>query len=391
MRFVVLGAGMMGRAVVYDVARSAPVEQLIVADFDQARAQEVVREFGGRKATAAFADVRQTPQLAKLLRGSDAVLNCTQYNWNLLVMKAALLARVHYLDLGGLYHMTRRQFRLHRAFCRARRLALVGMGGAPGITNVMARHASRRMERVESIRVYNASVDMRRSAGPLAYTFSIATILDELTTSPVAFERGCFREKPLLSEPERVRFRVPIGAVVLRHSLHSELGTLPVTFRARGVREVSFKINYEPELVNLVRALTKVGLTRVEPVMVNSARVSPRALLLEILRRQAPRGPARDVEALRVVVVGQEKGRRVAATMEAWARYTVRPALSAVARDTGFPLAIAAQMLARGEIRGIGVQAPESVVPPEPFFRELGRRGIPVHLRLTKLPARGRD
>jgi saccharopine dehydrogenase-like NADP-dependent oxidoreductase len=62
--------------------------------------------------------------------------------------------------------------------------------------------------------------------------------------------------------------------------------------------------------------------------------------------------------------------------MEMWADHTSRPQLSAVARDTGFPAAIAAVMHGRGEIPGVGVQAPENVVPPEPFFRELKKRGF---------------
>jgi saccharopine dehydrogenase-like NADP-dependent oxidoreductase len=87
-----------------------------------------------------------------------------------------------------------------------------------------------------------------------------------------------------------------------------------------------------------------------------------------------------DVEALRVVVTGtvRERGRnrRVASAMEMWADHSTRPQLSAVARDTGFPAAIAAVMLGRGEIRGVGVQAPENVVPPEPFFAQLKKRGF---------------
>ncbi|MGC1688307.1 MAG: saccharopine dehydrogenase C-terminal domain-containing protein, partial [Candidatus Acidiferrales bacterium] len=58
--------------------------------------------------------------------------------------------------------------------------------------------------------------------------------------------------------------------------------------------------------------------------------------------------------------------------------YTEKPAFSAVARDTGFPAAIAALMLARGQFSGVGVQAPENVVPPEPFFEELAKRRMPV-------------
>jgi lysine 6-dehydrogenase len=82
------------------------------------------------------------------------------------------------------------------------------------------------------------------------------------------------------------------------------------------------------------------------------------------------------VEALRVLVTGRSGKRRVGSAMEMWADNTTRPQLSAVARDTGFPLAIAAVMHGRGEIPGVGLQAPEEVVPPEPFFRELKKRGF---------------
>ncbi|MGA8268462.1 MAG: saccharopine dehydrogenase C-terminal domain-containing protein, partial [Candidatus Acidiferrales bacterium] len=75
---------------------------------------------------------------------------------------------------------------------------------------------------------------------------------------------------------------------------------------------------------------------------------------------------------------GRKDGRSVAAAAESTARYTAKPAFSAVARDTGFPAAIAALMLGRGQFSGVGVQAPENVVPPQPFFEELAKRHMPV-------------
>ena len=135
------------------------------------------------------------------------------------------------------------------------------MGGAPGITNVMARALADPLDRVDSIRVYNAGADEQKYDSPIAYTFSIATILDELTMPPIAFEKGRYVEKPMLSDPEPGEFPSPIGKIVLRHSIHSELGTLAESFRKKGVREVFFKINYEPQLVNLVRNLVDTGFT----------------------------------------------------------------------------------------------------------------------------------
>jgi len=163
---------------------------------------------------------------------------------------------------------------------------------------------------------------------------------------------------------------------VLRHSIHSELGTLAESFRSKGVREVFFKINYDPKLVGLVRTLVDAGFTDREPIAVNGTQVAPRAVLLALLQKKAPAKTPLDVEALRVVVTGRAGKRRVGSAMEMWADHTDRPQFSAVARDTGFPAAIAAVMHGRGEIPGVGVQAPENVVPPKPFFGELRKRGF---------------
>jgi lysine 6-dehydrogenase len=376
MKIVVLGAGLMGRAVVYDLGAAREVKNIVVADFDRGRAHDVAQKFGHGIARAAFADVRDTKHLAKLLQGYDAVVNCTQYNWNLDVMRAALAARVHYLDLGGLYHMTRKQFALDRDFRRIGKLAIPGMGGAPGITNVMARALADSLDRVDAIKVYNAGADEQRYDSPVAYSFSIATILDELTMPPIHFVRGRYVQKEILSEPEPETFPNPIGKIVLRHSIHSELGTLAESFRKKGVHEVFFKINYDPKLVNLVRSLVDAGFTQRELIPVNGTHVAPRAVLLALMQQKAPSKPALDVEALRVVVTGRNGKKRVASALEMWADHTTRPQLSAVARDTGFPAAIAAVMHGRGEIPGVGVQAPENVVPPKLFFSELKKRGF---------------
>ncbi|HEY0704450.1 MAG TPA: saccharopine dehydrogenase C-terminal domain-containing protein [Candidatus Acidoferrales bacterium] len=380
MKIVVLGAGLMGRAVVHDLAGAREVDAMVVADFDRARAVEVSGKFGRGKAHGIVADVRDVPRLAKVLRGCDMVVNCTQYNWNLNVMRAALSAKVHYMDLGGLYHMTKKQFSLNKDFRRIGKLAIPGMGGAPGITNVMARALADKMDRVESIRVYNAGADEQKYDSPIAYSFSIATILDELTMPPIHFVGRRYVEKQMLSEPETGTFAAPIGKITLRHSIHSELGTLAESFRKKGVREVFFKINYDPKLVELIRSLVDAGFTSKEFLAVNGTQVVPRSVLLALLQKKVPSKTPLDVEALRVVVTGQTRkhGKKapIGLAMEMWADHTPRPQLSAVARDTGFPAAIAAVMHGRGEIPGTGVQAPENVVPPEAFFRELKKRGF---------------
>ncbi|HEY6939090.1 MAG TPA: saccharopine dehydrogenase C-terminal domain-containing protein [Terriglobales bacterium] len=381
MRFVVLGAGLMGRAALYDLARSREATEIIVADYDQPRAQQAAREYGNGKSRAAFCDVRQMADTVRLLTGSVAVLNCTQYYWNLEVMKAALGAGAHYLDLGGLFYTTRKQLKLNSEFRRAGLLAILGIGSAPGIANVMARFLADQLQRVTAIKVYNGARELRPAASdPLAFSFSIATILDELTIPPMHYVGGKFRQQENFSHPEQVSFPPPIGKLVVRHSIHSEVATLPLSFRLQGVREVFFKINYDPQMIETVRLLSSMGLLEKEPVAVNGCQVAPRAFLEQLLKSRATgsTAPPRDAETVRVVVEGSKSGRKRRLTLDATTRFSTRPVFSAVARDTGFPISVAAQMLARGEITERGVLPPEMAIPAGQFLKQLDKRGIRI-------------
>ncbi len=205
-RFTVLGAGMMGCATVYDLACSKRVAEIVVGDFDLPRAEEVARKYGGGKARAEFVDVRKPEETVKLLAGSEAVLNCTQYYWNLAVMKAALEARVNYLDLGGLFYTTRKQLEMDEEFHGIGKLAILGIGSAPGIANVMARYLADQLDRVEFAGVYNGSRNFQTYADAMSFGFSIATILDELTIAPMEFTKGKFVQREHFSGAEPMTF-----------------------------------------------------------------------------------------------------------------------------------------------------------------------------------------
>ena len=379
MKFTVLGAGMMGCATVYDLTRAKNVKQVVVGDFDLERAKKVAREYGAGKAKAVFVDVRQTGALAKLLESSEAVLNCTQYYWNLAVMKAALKARVNYLDLGGLFYTTRKQLKLDKEFRKIGKLGILGIGSAPGIANVMVRYLADQLEKVNFAGVFNGSRDFQTYPDTLTFGFSIATILDELTIAPMAFTKGRFEEQEHFSGAEPMTFPKPIGKLVMRHSIHSEVATLPLSFKQKGIKESSFKINYDPQLIVAVRMLKSMGLLEQKPVPVQGKEIVPRTLVEQVLKSRPPSGKSpKDVETIRVVVRGKKDGNAKTLTLDATARYTTKPNFSAVARDTGFPISIAAQMIASGVIRTKGVRAPETAIPARDFLKECDRRGIRI-------------
>lgn len=113
MRVAVLGAGgTIAPAIVRDLAESDEVSHLLLLDIDAGRAQRVAELHGNGKATASDLDARADGALAGALGGAGMLVNAASYRVNLDAMRAALAAGCHYLDLGGLYHMTARQLEL---------------------------------------------------------------------------------------------------------------------------------------------------------------------------------------------------------------------------------------------------------------------------------------
>lgn len=369
----------MGRAAVHDLAASG--QRVLVLDADERAARAVAARYGRGRAHAASVDAREHEPLARTLHGAAAVVNCAPYGLNPAVMEAALAARCHYLDLGGLFHTTRRQLAFDARFRRAGLLAVLGMGSAPGITNLLARAACDALGRVRSIRVYNGGADFTRQRSPLALGFSPATVLDEFTQPAVVFEDGRFRSKPPRSGAHDFAFENGVQRVHL--SLHSEVATLPLSFARKGVRSCSFKIAYDPVLAEKLQLLIDLGLAGDRP---GPRGVAPRDVLLDCLRRLPP-PPAfvDDRDFLAVVVEGEDRRGAVRVRYDVTALPQRRPPLSAVARDTGFAPAIVARMLLDGGIRARGVRPPERCVPVAPFLRALAERGMPARRSVTRV------
>lgn len=383
-RFAVLGVGAMGPVVVQDLAQSPHVQRVTVADRDKTRVQSLARKLDRKQVVPRVIDVDDRSDLVKLLRGHDAVINCTPYVKNVPVMEAALRAGVHYLDLGGLYHETRRQLKLHAAFKRANLLAVVGMGGSPGITNVMAHYAAEHLDRLDEIRIRVASVLKGDSVSPLALPYSLATILDEFTKRPVVFTEGKPKEVQPLSGRETIIFPEPVGAVQAYYTLHSELATLPGSYKQKGVREVSFKVAFPARLFQQVQLLIELGFAEALPVTVNSVQIVPRDLLDQLASRvsQDEKPPA-SYGVLRVEVQGKKGGRPMRYTLDLFrAPRAEYPDASPTAITTGVPPSIVAQMIVSGKIQERGVLPPERCVKPEPFFAELAKRGLNITVRL---------
>jgi lysine 6-dehydrogenase len=208
MRVVVVGgAGAMGRWTVRDLTESEGVDEVVVADLDGARAREAAGWAAARSGSNGTArvgglalDAGDPEALRRAFDGTDVVCNCAVYALNLPVMEACADAGAHYVDLGGLFHTTRRQLALHDRFVAAGVTAVVGMGGSPGITNVLAALAADGLDTVSEVEVRLGVADFAPSGAPVPVPYAIQTILDEFAVPAVTFRDGRLVEVPAMSE-----------------------------------------------------------------------------------------------------------------------------------------------------------------------------------------------
>jgi saccharopine dehydrogenase-like NADP-dependent oxidoreductase len=354
-RFAVLGgAGAIGRIVVRDLFESHQRNHIVIADYNEPAAQALIKYFGDRRVQAEFIDIRRPSDLARLLNKTGVVINCLQHDFNLLIMRAALKSRVHYVDLGGLFYWTRKQLRLNEKFRKAKLTAIIGMGCAPGITNVLTAYAVSKLTKVQSVKIRVGSRDFNPPFSALYFPYSPQTIIEELTLKPWIFRNGQFKQIAPRTGWEETDFPKPIGKIWTLWTRHSEIATLPLAFKAKGLRDCDFKVSFDPDFVEEIMNRLHDGMTVQDFKNLN----------------QPPNRQPNDYEISRVTADGIFAECHAAAKPE-WQA-------SAGDADTACPASIAAQMIAGGLIKESGVRPPEIAVPIQPFFAELQKRGLKI-------------
>jgi len=214
----------------------------------------------------------------------------------------------------------------------------------------------------------------------LAVAYSLKTILEEFSMEPAVFTGGELTFVAPMSGDVPHRFPPPVGLRRPMYTIHSELATLPRSYRERGVREVSFKIAFDPEFTDRVRFLRDLGMASHEAIDVMGVKVKPVDVVNRVAMSQRPVkqvGTLDQYEVVRSVVKGTSKGKKVTWVVDCHTRGMAEWGIG-LDIDTGSPPAIAAQMLAAGEVTATGTVAPEVAVPCAPFFRRLGVRRMQV-------------
>jgi saccharopine dehydrogenase (NAD+, L-lysine forming) len=392
MRILLVGAGGVGTAFARIAARR-PFAELIIADYDLARAQHAAAAKDSY--TAVRLDANDAAATTALLaeHSCDVLMNATDPRFVMPLFTAALAARVNYLDMAmSLSHphpqepyaktgvmLGDEQFAMADQWEQAGKLALAGIGVEPGLSDVFARYAADELfSEINDLGVRDGA-NLAVAGYDFAPTFSIWTTIEECLNPPVVWEadRGWFTTPPF-SEPEMFTFPAGIGPVECVNVEHEEVLLMPRWVKAR---RVTFKYGLGEEFIGVLRTLHKLGLDRTDPVTVGAAKVSPRDVVAACLPDPATLGDKMTgltCAGTWVTGTGKDGGAR-----EVYLYHVVDNAWTmaeygsqAVVWQTAVNPVVALELLDSGAWSGTGVLGPEAL-PARPFLDLLTEYGSP--------------
>ena len=398
MRVLVVGAGGVGSAVVPIAARRDFFERMVVADYDAARAEAAISRVRDDRFVSARVDATDPGQVEALVRehGVTHVVNAVDPRFVMPIFDGAFAGGAHYLDMAmSLSHphpdaphertgvkLGDEQFAKSPEWEAAGRLALVGMGVEPGLSDVFARYAADHLfSEIDEAGVRDGA-NLVVEGYDFAPSFSIWTTIEECLNPPVIWEDGRWFTTPPFSEPEVFDFPEGIGRVECVNVEHEEVLLVPRWVKAR---RVTFKYGLGDEFIAVLKAINKLGLDRTDKVRVGGVEVSPRDVVAACLPDPATLGDRmRGKTCAGTWVKGSGKD---GAPREVYLYHVVDNETTmaldrsqAVVWQTAINPVVALELLASGTWAGAGVLGPEAF-DAVPFLDLLTAYGSPWGMR----------
>ncbi len=373
MQVSVLGAGMVGSAIIKYLARETEAA-VIAVDSNQEALERLEYEASVKGFRANLLEIES---VEPLVSQSDLVVCAVPGFMGFETVKKVILARKNVVDIS---FFPEDPFLLDELAKENGVTAVVDCGVAPGLCNIIAGHVTTILDQVESYACYVGGLPLIRR-WPFEYkaVFSPVDVLEEYTRPCRIREGGRDVIKPALSEVELIDF--------------PELGTLEA-FNTDGLRtqvrtlalpSMKEKTLRYPGHANLMRIFRESGFLDQEPVEVEGASVRPIALTSQLLFDQWRLGKGEeDMTIMRVFMEGSKDGRKAACVYDLVDKYDHETQTTAMARTTGYTAAIVACQVMEGSFDRKGICPPEFIGRNKTSFENLLAAYEKQHIRLKE-------
>ncbi len=376
MKLLVIGAGMMGTAAAFDMARTARVDEITLADADLKRAREAASHVNHltklKKVYPARADAAKPGNIARLMKGHDGALSAVPYFFNFELAKAAIQSKCHFADLGGNNNVVRRELALDKKAQRQGVGIAPDCGLSPGMASILGGELVRRVGgRADALKIYVGGLPQTPKP-PFNYqlVFSVEGLINEYCEPAKILRGGKIVYVEPLTETEEFR----LDGFPPLEAFHTSGGTstLPETFAGKVGECFEKTIRYKGHAA-MIRSLYDFGFFSGKKLAIGKAEISPRQitsrLFLEKFTADAP-----ELTILRLEAHGGGK----LASFTLVDKTDRKTGLTSMMRTTAWPASVVLQMMVSGEIAKRGAVLQERDVPAQLFLNEMAARGLEI-------------
>ncbi len=379
MRVLVLGAGMMGRAIAYDLDRFSKFDEIIIGDRDAHTRASAARFLKNTHVRVIAVDVNRVATIKDYFKKADVVISAVPYLYNLRLTTIAIQSRTHFIDLGGNNTVVQKQRSLFSKAKNKKVTIIPDSGLAPGLVSIITHDIVDNLDTTEFVKLRVGGLP-RFPQPPFNYqiVFSPNGLINEYAEETIILDHGKIVTKKSMTELETLKFPKPFG-IMEAFLTSGGCSTLPMTYQEK-VQYLDYKTIRYPGHCEKINAILDLGLASEEKIKCAGQKIAPRDVFATLLEKTIP-STGEDVVLLKVLSRGTKQGKKQTRDYVLIDYYDMENGITAMMRTTGYPVSITAQMIENGTLTTPGVFCPEEIIPPQLFFRQLKKRGIVLSIR----------
>jgi saccharopine dehydrogenase-like NADP-dependent oxidoreductase len=374
MKALIVGCGNIGSVAAQDLAETMAKVDVVVTDYDKAKAEAVVKKISRHNVSSIQLDITRKESF-KTFKDFDVIMGFLPGPLGYKLAEACIKARKDLVDVS---FMAENALTLNDAASKAGVVIVPDCGLAPGISNVLVGHAAANLDKVKSVHIMVGGLP-EKPVPPLDYTitWSPASLIDEYTRKAGILQKGKPIKVEALTGIEEIDF---LGMGKLEAFYTDGLRTLLHTIK--NAEEMWEKTLRYPGHAEKIKTLESLGYFAEEKIDVEGVGVSPRKLTVKLLGQKLWKPEIKDVVALKVEVVGYSAGKKKSYVYHLLDYCDKKRNITAMARTTAYPASIVAQMMLEKRIKEKGVVPTEKLGMTDELYHrlmnELKKRGIKI-------------
>ena len=347
-KIIILGAGMVGKAIAIDLCKKYKVKSV---DIDQQSLSFLSQNY---PVETEILDVADEKLLSQAIKDYDLVISAVPGFLGLQTIEKVIQSKKDLVDISFLPEEVSH---LNKIAKEHDVTVIMDCGVAPGVPNIIAGYYNERMKINNFEYMVGGLPKLRKFPFEYKAPFSPCDVIEEYTRPARYVENGREVVKPAMSDIELMEF--------------DHVGTLEA-FNSDGLRSLIHTLSNIPNMkektlrypghIQMIKALKAAGFFNKEPMKVKEQEFIPFDITTEILFKDWKLNPEdEEFTIMRIIMQGEEDSVNKEISYDLYDVYDPINKISSMARTTGFTATAAANMILNNVFNEKGVFPPELV------------------------------